>query len=472
MISYFKRVLSSRLVLLVLLFLAIRIPLILLGIPVTLPELKYMVIGERLSEGFVLYRDLYDTTAPLSALLFWLLDVIFGRNILVYRILAALLLFLQGMRLNATFNYHAVLPERSYLPALLYFLFGSIFFELDTLSPLLLGMTFLIFALSYLFTSPKEGVSNPYLFKAGFLLGLAALCHLPLLLFMLLALFSVIFFAFNAFRSFLLLICGFLFPYSVVFTFFLYANALPNFIEYNLLSAWDFRIILLLPALDLLKILALPLLTLAFSIFYGITQAPSLNYQVKAFQLMLLWIPVALFTAVASQHISSISWLLFLPALAYFGTYFFLRSRSLWLTEPLFLVLLGITLLLRYYQVINQFIPENAYTRVDVSRLAVQSGAEYELVKNKRILVLGDDFNYYAANKAATPYVNWQLAQKDFGRLDTYYAVFNIMRNVSASRPDYIIDQLGLLPELQYKIPRVFQRYERIGQTPVYRRLR
>ena len=123
MISYFKRVLLSRLLVLVLLFLAIRIPLILLGIPVTLPELKYMVLGERLSEGFVLYRDVYDTTAPLSAVIFWLLDVIFGRNILVYRSLAALLLFLQGMRLNATFNSHALLPEKTYLPALLYILF-------------------------------------------------------------------------------------------------------------------------------------------------------------------------------------------------------------------------------------------------------------------------------------------------------------------------------------------------------------
>jgi hypothetical protein len=454
------------LLVLVLLFLAIRIPLILLGIPVTLPELKYMVLGERLSEGFVLYRDVYDTTAPLSAVLFWLLDAVFGRNILVYRVLAALLLFLQGMRLNATFNAHGVLPEKTYLPALLYFLFGSIFFELDTLSPLLIGMTFLIFALSYLLSAPKEGVSNPKMFKAGFLLGIAALCHLPLMLFVVLAFFGAIFFAFNAFRSFLLLVCGFLFPYSVVFTFFLYAGALPNFIQYNLLSAWEFRIVLLLPALDLLKIVLLPLLLLAFFIFYGITHTPGLNYHLKVLQLMLLWIPVALVAVVAGQHLSTISWLMFLPALAFFGAYFFLRSRSLWLTEPFFLVLLAFTLLLRY----NQLIPDNRYTRLDVSRLAVQSGPDYELVKNARVLVLGDDFNYYAENKAATPYVNWQLAQEDFGRLDTYYAVLKVLRNVSASRPDYIIDEARLLPELQYKAPKEFERYERIGQTPVYRR--
>ena len=122
--------------------------------------------------------------------------------------------------------------------------------------------------------------------------------------------------------------------------------------------------------------------------------------------------------------------------------------------------------MLRY----NGLIPDNPYSRLDVSRLAVQSGPQYEVVKNARILVLGDDFNYYAANKAATPYVNWQLAQEDFGQLHTYYAIFKILRNISASRPDYIIDQARLLPALQYKAPQEFRRYERLGNTPVYRR--
>ena len=199
-----------------------------------------MVLGERLSEGFVLYRDVYDTVAPLSAVIYWFLDITFGRNILVYRLLATFLLFVQGIRLNFTFNDSGVLPDKSYLPALLYFLFGSLFFELDTLSPLLIGLTFLIFSLKYLITIPKEGTSNPQLFKAGFIMGLAALCHLPLLLFLGFAFFAVVLFAFNAFRSFLLLLCGFFFPYAVVFTFFLYTEALPNFIQYNLLSAWQF----------------------------------------------------------------------------------------------------------------------------------------------------------------------------------------------------------------------------------------
>ena len=426
-----------------------------------------MVLGERLSEGFILYRDVYDTTAPLAASFFWLLDFAFGRNVLVYRILAGVLIFGQGMRLNATFNQQALLPDKSYLPALLYFVFGSIFFELDTLSPLLIGLTFIVFALPYLINPPKENTSNSRLFKGGFLLGLAALCHLPFLLFIVFAFFAVTLFAFNTFRSFLLLLCGFLFPYAVVFTFFLYTAALPNFIEYNLLSGWKFYLDLVLPPLDLLKILAIPFLLLAYTVFFAIVHAPGLNYQLKFFQLMLIWLPIALLTAIASQNISTVSWLLFLPVLAYFGTFFLLRSAKAWIIEPLFLVLLGLVLLTRYHQLL----PQTKYTQLNISQITVHQDARYHAVKNARILVLGDDYNYYAVNQAATPYINWQLAQEDFGQLDTYYAVFKIVRNITASRPDYILDEARLMPQLQHKAPLEFSRYRQIGKSQLYKRI-
>ncbi|MDB5262488.1 MAG: hypothetical protein JWQ14_1769 [Adhaeribacter sp.] len=426
-----------------------------------------MVLGERLSAGATLYRDVYDNTAPLAAVIYQLLDVAFGRNILVYRLLASLILFLQGMRFNAILNQHGVFAEKSFLPALLYFMFGSIFFEFDILSPVLLGTTFLIFSLSYLIVPSKEGSSNPKLFKAGFLMGLAALCYLPLLLFLLWAFLALILFAFNAFRSSLLLVCGFLFPYAVAFTFFLYADAVPNFVQYNLLSAWRFYLELLLVPLDLIKILTVPVLFLGFSVFHALINAPTLNYQLKFLQLMLWWIGVALLVAIAGQTISAISWLLFLPAVAYFGTYLFLRSRRLWITEPVFLILLASILIIRY----SFLLPPTPYTKLDISRLLLQPDAKYAYLKNNDILVLGDNLNYYAFNRATTPYLNWQLAQEDFRRLDTYYAVFKIRRNIAASEPAYIVDEIGLMPELMYKIPDLFSHYKRMGNRQIYKRV-
>jgi hypothetical protein len=179
---------------------------------------------------------------------------------------------------------------------------------------------------------------------------------------------------------------------------------------------------------------------------------------------------VAVLATLAGSSIAAISWLLFLPALVYFGTYFFLRTgrKRLLFTEPLFLVLLGFTLITRY----SFLLPPTPFTQLNISGLLLQPDAKYSAVKNARILVLGNDFNYYAYNRATTPYINWQLAQKDFRYLNTYYAVFKIRRNIVASVPDYIVDDAGLMPELMYKIPDLFSRYKQVGSRNIYERRR
>ncbi len=175
-----------------------------------------MILGERMADGYLLYRDIFDSEAPLAAGIYWLIDLIAGRSILVYRVLPIVLLLIQGIRLNSIFNRHNVHAERTFLPTLLYLVGGSVFLELDTLTPLLLGMTFIVFSLNYLISFSKEGENNRQLFKAGFILGLGALCYLPLVLFLVIALFAILLFASSSVRSSLLLLCGFIFPYSVV----------------------------------------------------------------------------------------------------------------------------------------------------------------------------------------------------------------------------------------------------------------
>ena len=68
MIRFFNSAFVTRPIFLLLLFVAINLPLVLIGVPVTLPELKFMVLGERLQEGAAMYRDVFDTTGPLAAM--------------------------------------------------------------------------------------------------------------------------------------------------------------------------------------------------------------------------------------------------------------------------------------------------------------------------------------------------------------------------------------------------------------------
>jgi hypothetical protein len=438
-------------------------------VPLTLPELKEMVLGERMADGYLLYRDIFDSEAPLAAGIYWLIDLLAGRSVLVYRLLPIFLILIQAIRLNSIFNRHNVHTDRTYLPALLYLVASSIFFELDTLTPLLLGITFVIFSLNYLISFSKEGENNRQVFKAGFILGLGALCYLPLVLFLIIALFAIILFASSSFRSSLLLICGFIFPYSVVLTYYLYTGSITNFLDFHLLPEWNFQIDFLLVPVDVLKILALPLTFLVFTVLHTITNAPGLNYQAKILQLMLIWLLVAVVIAIIGKKISTQALLLFLPALAYFGTAFFLQIRKAVIRETIFLVLFSGIIFLRFLTFLGWIPP----LQIKLTDLLVNPAPKYTTIQGKNLLVLNRDLNYYQYNRLTSPYLNWDIAKNDFNQLDTYQAVYKIYQNIATHYPDYIVADPKLMQELQYKIPNAFGAYQAVTNNPqVFQRLK
>ncbi|WP_197088591.1 hypothetical protein [Rufibacter radiotolerans] len=459
----------SRWVVLGLLFLLIRLPLIFLELPMTLSELHHLLLGERLHDGFMLYQDVYDTTAPLSAGIYWLLETLSPRPFLLHRLLATFLIGYQAFLLNYIFNRNQVHPYRSYVPALLYMLFGSIFFELDVLSPLLLGHTFVLLAVYSLTAISKEASNGGRLFKAGFMLGLAALCYLPLMWFLVLGFFAIIYFASVAFRSTLLMLTGFAFPFSVVITFFLYQNALIPFLEEGLAWSWQFGFAFGLPMKQVLTIAALPLAFLALSLLSLplITLGP--NYQARFLQFMLIWTIVVIPVLISGHDGSAKGLIVVLPLISYFGIFLFSWwGKRIWIAEILFLVIVAAVVVIRYNPFGMVYLPLG----IDPELVQVREAPRYRQVQGQRLLVLGPDLNYYQHNRLGSPYLRWDLAQPYFGQLDNYQSLFTILQDLRQSPPDYIVDQKNLMPELQYKLPVVFQRYERVENGPFYKRVR
>lgn len=449
-----------------LLFLLIRLPLLFFGVPATLSELHHMLLGERLHEGFVLYRDVYDATAPLSAAVYWLLDSLFGKSYLAHRLLATAVLGYQAFLLNHIFNRNQVHPYKSFVPALLYLVFGSVFFELDVLSQLLLGQTFIILAVSNLTAISKEATNAGRLFRAGFMLGLAALFYLPLIWFLVLGFFAIIYFASNAFRSILLMLTGFMFPFSVVFTLFLYQDATLPFLEQGLAWSWQFKFTFVLPFWQVVKIAAIPLTVLLLSFLSLPLVNLGLNYQARFLQFMLIWVIVCGLVLISGHDGSAKGLVLLLPLLGYFGVFLFSwQGKKVWLAEILFLVLLAGVVVMRYNPLGLVYAPLG----IEPQRVQVQDSPLYQQVRNERLLVLGPDLNYYQHNHLGSPYLRWDLAQPYLGRLHYYDALFTVYQDLRKNPPTYIVDQQGLMPELQYKIPALFQRYERVGNGVFYR---
>ena len=466
MLRFFKSSLPAQLLALLILVLALRLPLLWLGLPITAAELRALLVGERLHAGTMPYRDLYDGTAPLAAAVFALLDVVASRPLLLYRLLALALLFIQALRLNMVFNRYDVHPERGYVAALTYLLLGSVSTDLDTLSPLLLGHTFIIFALSALLPTSREGYDNRRLFRAGFLVGLAALCYLPLSLFIGVGLFAVIIFAANAFRSFLLFLCGVVFPYVLVATYFFYSDALPGFVRFHFEAELAEMEVDALPGALQLGLLALPAAVLILALLRSLTISLGLVFQTKFRQLMTVWLVVAMVAAAAGQGVAAGAQVLILPPLAYFSLFLWQKARLRWLPELLLLLVLAATVTLRYrgqvpYLEVLLHLPAE-------SRFGLRPDPNYARLQGQPILVLGSDNRPYLHNRLATPYLDWELAQADFGHLNEYAPVVRIARQVGADPPRFLIDQEQLVPRLQRRIPGVFGRYKATATPGLY----
>ncbi|MFB9863052.1 hypothetical protein [Rufibacter immobilis] len=466
MIRFFRSLFPSRWVVLVLLFLLLRLPLLFFGLPTTLSELHHVLVGERLHQGYTLYQSLYDTIGPLSGAVYGLLDMVAPKSYLAHRLLAMALIAYQAFLLNFIFNRNQVHPFKSFVPALLYLLFGSIFFELDILSPLLLGHTFVLLAVYSLTVISKEATNAGRLFEAGFMLGLAALCYLPLVWFLVLGFFAIIYFASNAFRSTLLMLTGFVFPFTVVLTYFLYQNALVPFLEQGLAWSWQFTFDFGLPIKQVLMVAALPLgiLVLSFLSLPLINLGP--NYQARFLQFMFIWAIVVVLVLISGHDGSAKGLILLLPLLAYFGLFLFgFWEKRFWVAEILFLVVAAGVVAMRYNPLGVVYHPLG----IDPELVQVRDAPQYRQVQGERLLVLGPDLNYFQHNSLGSPYLRWDLAQPYFGRLNYYEALFTILQDLRKAPPTYIVDQKNLMPELQYKLPLVFQRYEKVDDGPFYR---
>ncbi|MVN75906.1 hypothetical protein GO988_06160 [Hymenobacter sp. HMF4947] len=464
----------AQLLVLLVLVLALRLPLIWFGLPVSAAELRLLLLGEGVGAGAWPYRDLYDGTAPLAAAAGGVLQLAWDRPVLLYRALALLLLLTQALRLNAVLNRADVHPERGYLAGLTYLVVASLTTDLDTLSPLLLGHTFIIFALSALLPTSREGYDNRRLFRAGFLIGLAALCYLPLALFVGLGLFAVLIFAANSFRSALLLVCGFLSPYALVATVFLYVGALPNFAHQHLERGLGQGVAGLdgMPPAVAWPLLALPVLLLLLGLLRAGATALGLVFQAKFRQLMLVWMLLALAVLAVGKGVAPGSAVLLLPPLTYFSLFLWQKvpGRLGWLPELVFLLLLGSVVALRYRAQVPGL--QTLLRLPAESELAPQPARAYvRLAPGRAVLVLGPDRRPFLDHPAAQPYLDWPLAQVDFNHLNEYAAVVRVARNLGPQPPSYIIDQQGLVPQLRHLLPTLFGPYKAVAGRPgVYQR--
>ncbi|GAB2796683.1 hypothetical protein GCM10027275_47550 [Rhabdobacter roseus] len=465
MLSFFRVNAAYQTLSLILFFLLLRVPFSWAQVPLLVPELSWMLVGEQMGRGFMLYRDIWDNVSPLSGLVYWSIDALFGRSQIAFQVAAAGISIFQILYFNYLMRARDVFPERNFIPGAIYALLLNISFDLSTLSPMLMATTFLLLAFGTLVKMLSRRQITNEVFEMGFYIGMATLFYLPASLFMIWGFLSLLFYSGATFRHHLLGFFGSVFPLLMVVLYF-YLNEGIDSLNRNLLtSVFQVKQYNLNDFSSLLVSLLLPLVVGVLGFMRMFTHARFVNYQSRIQQIMAIWFIVAVLTIPLMQYLAPMQFVVFIPAAAFFISWYFQSFKQQWRAELLFLGVAGGILLIQY-QGLMGWLPGVTLGRLE--NLRAKSALLPQEIQGKRILVLGEDEGEYINNITATPYLNWDLARYDLENLDNFDSVIHIYDNFRQDPPDYVIDKQNIMPTLFERVPILKKRYHSSPWKGIY----
>ncbi|MCH7397946.1 hypothetical protein MM236_08095 [Belliella sp. DSM 107340] len=424
--------------------------------PMTQPELIWMLAGERLSSGFHMYQDVVDDTGPLSAGVYWIIHLVFGKNILMYKLIAALIILFQVAYVNTLFIQYRSFEENTYIPAVVMIVLFHLSFDFLTISPSLMGGTFIVLALGQLFSQTvlqKEGSDSVLL--VGVFGGIATCFHFPLVIFLPFLIVSGIVVSGFSFNQFVLSLVGYLLPIALCTLYYFWMDALPEFIfEYFFAT----RIIDVYPHVslkDILVLFALPIFLSLTGYFVGIWFKMITVNQQKQRQLIIIFLIFAVFSIFLTNRRTPYQWIILIPALTYFISQIFI-----YLTQAKILNTFAVILFLGVPLVGYTWL---AYQKSSgkLDNYAIVHQTKHEFTRGKRILVLGDDIAYYKKASLATSYLNSKLSNRILKDFDDYADMAMVYQEFLLERPEVIIDEESVFENLIQRIPQLEKLYQK-----------
>ncbi len=414
----------------------------------------------------MLYRDIWENISPLAGLVYWGIDSLFGRSQLAYQLLAVLISLFQVLYFNYSCNIRDIFPEKTLIPGLIYALLLNISFDMATLSPMLMATTFLLLAIGTITRMISKPDMTDEVFEAGLYIGIATLFYLPASLFYGWAFLSLLLYTGATFRHHLLGFFGSCFPLLMVALIFFLNNALESLNRNLLTTTFQAGSLSTAALFPFLKYMLIPLSLGAAGFYKLFFYTRFTHFQTRVQQIMTMWFILAAFTIPLMDDFSPMYFLISLPAIAYFVSWYFMSFRKKIAGELIFLGYLFYTLFF-FYQEVYRLVPGSTMGQLD--HLLAKPALLPAEITGKKILVLGEDEGEYINNYAATPYLNWSLSVYDFRSLDNFDSVIHVYNNFRKDPPEYIIDKENIMPKLFERIPQLQEHYQPTPWKSIYR---
>lgn len=419
------------------------------GLPLSIPELKWLLVGERLGDHFTMYKDLYDHTGPLAAFVYKSLDMVFGRSRWVHIVFSTLLITVQAGVLNSILLKSKAYDENSYVPAFLYVILMSGVVDFFALSPQLLALTFLLMSLKHIFRRIDNVITDELFIYAGLYLGLATCFYLPAVIFFVVFVLSFLIFSTAIARRMLLLIYSSLVVVAIIWVYFFWFGAAWDFIaDFFVAGIMKPRFYYIEPLL-LAKAAGFLIFVSLISFYVMFTQRGT-NFQQKLMQMMVAFFIAGLLVIVLSKDLMTADLVFVIPTLTFFTVYYvFGLKRRVWKTiAPYFLVigLLGYPVFLIQSDSLSSMIVKD----------------EVMPVEGERLMCIGCAIEAYASYQIAGPFLDEYVSRSKLDDIDYYDEASHIYEALEQSTPEVIIDRWEEADKLFYRFPKFGERYQRL----------
>lgn len=476
MISFFRSSTSFKYIILFILFLSFRLPIIFWDMPWLNTSLSWLILGERLGQGYGLYTNAWDNTAPFAALFYTFLDISFGKSYIVHQMASILIIFSQALWLNQVLYRYQVYNERTMLPALLYLIVMSIFIDSWVVTPVLLANTFLIALLRYLLIQINEKQRYNATFEIGAYTAIATLFFLPSAVILLVAFASFLLYTNSKPRDYILMLVSFSFTIGIVFLGFYMFGAEYAFYNNFFRPLLFLQIKFYLPFYEILLLGSISILMVILNIVSASQYRRYSNYQNRMQTILTFWWIVSLPALFLDYKLSAHSLCFLAIPASFLLTHLFLQMQNGILRELLFVILISWHLFFTYITAfkIDLIIPlaqlgwQNIPIKISTKKLITQKNTKNEIWKNKKTLVIGDDLSPYIDAKPVTPYLNDMLSQQHWQNLDKYNVLLAIYDNFKKEIPEVIIDQKNTMKKVFEKLPIIAQMYQKLDNHYIY----
>lgn len=254
---------------------------------------------------------------------------------LVVILLTALLLVMLNTR-------YIIIPERTYLPAVLFTLISGGLAALHGPHPVIFGSLFLLFAIYKIFGSYKATKLSYNFFEAGFLLGVGSLFYLPIAGFFIITWISLAILNRHYWREWIFPLLGFIATYILVLSYYyLYTDNLYAFLT-GMLDGLTENNMLAYPEKYYYIFLGVLLFCIIIGSYFMLSVFQTLKIHARKYYLVFFWLfilSIGMYILIPSAGVE-----LLVPAtlsVSYLLTKYYISCRSKWLCHLTFYMLLA-----------------------------------------------------------------------------------------------------------------------------------